>query len=1543
MTTSSGALRSRLVLIAVLAMLSAVLVALPAQTANAAVTMVAYDMVDTESLNLTDHTNAFAGAFVSSGDGFQKYQRDVSPSIPFGVMDDSFEEFPPDSQGIIKDYPVDHEFFGVVDTENDQNSGPVSATWTFDISEAAAPLSLSIDMGAMGDFEVGNDSDVADYFTWEYSIDDATPVVAFASTIDEAASHTYTLQGGAEFTLDDPAFVGTTMLTNDLQTLTTGLAGTGSELVLTLTAQGDGGSEAFAFQSIVVTSGEPDPDTVVINEIVVSTSGADVEYVEFYGTPELTLDGLSLVGYEADVESSGLGGIDTRIDFGPGDALGTNGFFLAGVSSVIVEYGVMPDLEIPDNTFENSSATYALVDTASLETEDLIVLDGVHLTDGDNDPSLLAEAPSVGPDGSFLPAGARRVEDGVDTDTSADWVISDFGVPGPNNTPTAGGGSDPEPTGMCGDPTTAIYTIQGSGDTSPHEGEVHSIEGVVIGDFQGPDALNGVFVQQADGSTDGDPATSEGIFVLNADVGADVAVGDVVHATGTVAEGNSLTQLVAVTTLIDCTADADFTGTASATTVTLPVSSVSDWESTEGMLVTINQQLYASGNFTQARFGEVDLSILGPLDNPTNVVDPGTDWEVLQDLNNRSRIQLDDGSSAQNPTPLPPYVGPGDTLRTGDTVEGLTGALSERNGTYEIHPTEDVSFTRVNERPLTPPDVGGDVTVAAFNVLNYFTTLDLGSDVCGPASDQGCRGADTADEFTRQRDKIVSAIGQMDAAVVGLMEIENHPGDVPTADLVAGINAAGFGPYDYIATGAVGIDAIRQAIIYQPGDVTPAGSYAVLDTSVDPTFNDDKNRAVVAQTFTDNGSGAVFTVAVNHLKSKGSACDDVGDPNADDGQGNCNGIRTAAAEAMATWLATDPTGSGSSDMLIIGDLNAYANEDPIVALENAGWTDLIEKFVGEGFEDGAYSFNFFSQSGYLDHGLASPSILPKVTGAAFWHINADEPSGLDYNNYNQAALYNPDPWRSSDHDPVLIGLYAAPPEGSGATEAAIAELESLFPTFDKKDDKRIGKAIKALEDSLDPEYWADDEYLTKKGKKVFDDHKKAVKELEKVDETDVDSVIDSLVAADRAFAEEALDIAIATGGKRSEITKALKEMAKAEKELMKGNPDKAIDRYKRAWERALKAIQDVRFSTFNASMNRFNAGDLVAELAAPGSAQPSVIAEIIQRARPDVLLVNEFDYDADGAAARLFQENYLSVGQGGADPIDYPFRFTAPSNTGVPSGYDLDNSGFVGGGNDAFGFGFFPGQYGMVVYSMFPIVEDDVRTFQNFLWKDMPGALLPDDPEFDGPADWYSAEELEIVRLSSKSHWDVPILAGDEVVHFLTSHPTPPVFDGPEDRNGTRNHDEIRFWADYVNGKNYIYDDEGGRGGLQGGAQFVIAGDQNSAPNDGDSVPGAIQQLLDHSKVNDKSTPSSLGAVEQNDLQGGINESHLSDPAYDTADFSDSAPGNLRADYVLPSKNLKILDSAVFWPLQDDPLFALVGTWPFPSSDHRLVWVDVKL
>jgi hypothetical protein len=361
----------------------------------------------------------------------------------------------------------------------------------------------------------------------------------------------------------------------------------------------------------------------------------------------------------------------------------------------------------------------------------------------------------------------------------------------------------------------------------------------------------------------------------------------------------------------------------------------------------------------------------------------------------------------------------------------------------------------------------------------------------------------------------------------------------------------------------------------------------------------------------------------------------------------------------------------------------------------------------------------------------------------------------------------------------------------------------------------------------------------------------------------------------------------------------------------------------------------VRFATYNASLNRGAEGQLVADLSTPGNAQAAAVAEVVQRTRPDVLLINEFDFDPGGAALRLFQTNYLSVSRNGSTPISYPYAYTAPSNTGIPSGLDLNNDGTVGGPDDAYGFGFFPGQFGMAVYSRFPIDHAAIRTFQLFRWQDMPGALIP--------PGWFTAEELAAVRLSSKSHWDVPIRIGRKTVHFLVSHPTPPVFDGPEDRNGRRNFDEIRLWADYVTpGRaGYLYDDAGRRGGLKPGSAFVIAGDQNADPHDGDSVPGAAQQLLDHPLVRDP-LPASRGAVEQTLLQGGVNLTHRTPPRYDTADFAEP-PGNLRVDYVLPRKSLKVTGSGVFWPTTGHPLFRLVGVFPFPTSDHKLVWVDLRV
>ena len=354
------------------------------------------------------------------------------------------------------------------------------------------------------------------------------------------------------------------------------------------------------------------------------------------------------------------------------------------------------------------------------------------------------------------------------------------------------------------------------------------------------------------------------------------------------------------------------------------------------------------------------------------------------------------------------------------------------------------------------------------------------------------------------------------------------------------------------------------------------------------------------------------------------------------------------------------------------------------------------------------------------------------------------------------------------------------------------------------------------------------------------------------------------------------------------------------------------------------------------------AGQLVTDLSTPNNAQAATVAEIIQRTRPDVLLINEFDFVPGNVAIDLFRDNYLEVPHNGAKPIHYRYAFVAPSNTGIPSGFDLDNNGTVGGGNDAFGFGEFEGQFGMAVLSRYPIDFNKVRTFQKFLWKDMPGAMLPDDPATPAPADWYSRAELDVFRLSSKSHWDLPIrIDKHKTVHFLVSHPTPPTFDGPDDRNGTRNHDEIRFWADYVSGEDYMYDDRGRNGGLKRGASFVIAGDQNSDPVDGDSVDGSIQQLIDNPRIEDPLPPRQ--AAGGGGPSGRRERGPPGRPEVRHRGLRrQPRPGNLRADYVLPSKRLKVKGSGVFWPVPSDPLSSLTGEFPFPSSDHRAVWVDLR-
>jgi predicted extracellular nuclease len=569
--------------------------------------------------------------------------------------------------------------------------------------------------------------------------------------------------------------------------------------------------------------------------------------------------------------------------------------------------------------------------------------------------------------------------------------------------------------GACGDAATFVHEVQGSGPDSPLNGTPDVvIEGIVVGDFQDTATqLRGFFVQEEDADADADPATSEGVFVYDSGFGVDVVVGDVVRVQGDVVEYYGLTELNSVSNLAVC----DTGAIATAAVVSLPVPDLAQWETYEGMLVTIPQALYATDNYNQGRYGEVSLSVDARLAAPTNVASPGTDALALQDLNDRSRVLLDDGSNLENPLPLPPYLGDDDTLRAGDTVPGLAGVLAYGFSSYRIHPTQPVVFTRVNGRTAAPQPVGGRLKVASFNVLNYFNGDGTGGGFPTP------RGADTLDEFIRQRDKIVSAVLALDADVVGLIEIENdgYSPDSAIADLVNGLNdVTGPGTYAYVDPGVsqIGTDEIAVGFVYKPAAVTPVGASAILDSSVDPTFIDTMNRPALAQTFEENATGERFTAVANHFKSKSSRCDDIGDPDLGDGQGNCPATRTSAAIALTNWLVSDPTASGDPDFLIIGDLNSYAMEDPVAVIEDAGYTNLVETFVGPD----AYSYVYYGQAGYLDHALTNPSLSAQVTGATVWHANSDEPSALDYNNYNQPALYNPDPYRSSDHDPVLVGL-----------------------------------------------------------------------------------------------------------------------------------------------------------------------------------------------------------------------------------------------------------------------------------------------------------------------------------------------------------------------------------------------------------------------------------------------------------------------------------------------------------------------------------------
>jgi endonuclease/exonuclease/phosphatase family metal-dependent hydrolase len=367
------------------------------------------------------------------------------------------------------------------------------------------------------------------------------------------------------------------------------------------------------------------------------------------------------------------------------------------------------------------------------------------------------------------------------------------------------------------------------------------------------------------------------------------------------------------------------------------------------------------------------------------------------------------------------------------------------------------------------------------------------------------------------------------------------------------------------------------------------------------------------------------------------------------------------------------------------------------------------------------------------------------------------------------------------------------------------------------------------------------------------------------------------------------------------------------------------------------AQQSYRIATFNTAMGLSQAGAMAAALRSGDDPRLKSLSEVIQLVRPDVIVLNEFDFDPTVDSAGLLNENYLRLALEGLEPIAYPYAYRPAVNTGVDSGLDLDSNGITGEPTDAWGFGTFPGQYGSLILSRFPIDEARIRSFQTLRWSQFPDALQPFNE--DG-APYYPEAVWDALRLSSKNHVDIPLQLADRTVHLLVSHPTPPVFDGPEDRNGKRNHNEIGFWTHYVShtSASWIVDDKGASGGLSAGASFVIAGDLNADPFDGDAYPGAIAQLLQHPLIDASCTPLSEGGTEAAFVQAGINRTHRGDPASDTSDFNDETVGNYRLDYVLPSRDLKPVSCGVFWPVSTSPHHE-AGTF----SDHRLVWVDLVL
>lgn len=617
---------------------------------------------------------------------------------------------------------------------------------------------------------------------------------------------------------------------------------------------------------------------------------------------------------------------------------------------------------------------------------------------------------------------------------------------------TAMAGSSPEVSpGACGTSATPVHAIQGSGRSSPLRGHDVEVEAVVAGAFSS--SLGGFFLQQDDDSTDDDPTTSEGLFVFDGGLGVRLEAGDRVRVRGRVSEFFGLTELFPVDYLIQCPR----LGLASAAKIRLPVSDEGAFERWEGMRVQIDQTLVATGHRNLARFGEVELAADGRLWQPTHVAMPGGAAIALEFENARRRILLDDTTDARDPVPTPYLERPdGGTLRLGDFATGVEGVLDFAFGRFRIQPTRPVTFEPGdNTRLPWPPAVDGTLRIAVWNLENHFNGDGRGAGF-------PTRGPRNPAELRRQREKLVSTLIRLDPDIAALVELEND-GVGPESVLSQLVDALNLetpsDPFAVIDPGElrIGTHAIAVGMIYRANAVTPLGPAAILDANAHPDFDDARNRPSLAQTFVATATGERITVVANHLKSKGSNCDSATDPDVDDGQGECNFTRLRAAGALVDWLASDPTHSKDAPVLVTGDLNAYPLEDPVREFEAGGYFDLLALHAGAN----KHTYVFNGDAGRLDYALARFDLLPFVGGAGIWNTNADEPALFDYRIDNPPNHYAPDPFRASDHNPIIVGLFPDS-DSDGLTDARDTCPHSVLQATVK-----LGECDSGVPESLD--------------------------------------------------------------------------------------------------------------------------------------------------------------------------------------------------------------------------------------------------------------------------------------------------------------------------------------------------------------------------------------------------------------------------------------------------------------------------------------------